>query len=87
MSDEALSEPIVVEDIYVDRLCGIEAAADGLTRFVFGARQRSSYDGVTTETVVRVRLVAGPSLILFTIKAALRHLGMACCGAARRLAH
>lgn len=84
---EALCEPVVVEDIYVDRLCLIEEAGDGNIRFTLGTRQLSTYDGAAMETIVRVRIVAGPTLILFTIRAALAHLGYRCCGAMRSLMH
>lgn len=83
----AIIEPVTIDDIYVSDLCGIEDAGDGNLRFIFGSRQVSTYDGVSVELVVKARIVAGPSIILLTIRRTLRHLGMHCCGAVRGWTH
>lgn len=83
LSIEMLSEPVSVPDTYVTELGGIEDAGDGMVRFVFCARQKSAYDPHETETVIRVRLVAGPTLIWHTIRMTMQHFGQRCCGAFR----
>jgi len=79
LQPHALHEPVIVEDIYVSELGGIEDAGDGNIRYTFCARQVSTYDHVTVETVVKVRLVSGPTLIWFTIRATFAYFGMRCC--------
>lgn len=85
LAREMLSEPVVVDDIYVSDLGGIEDAGEGLIRFTFCAKQASIYGG--DEFIVRIRIVAGPRLVLHTIKAAMNYLGTGCCGAMRKLMH
>lgn len=77
---ETLSEPIAVEDIYVSDLGGIEDAGDGNVRFIFCATQRSLYDNMSVERIVRVKLVTGPSLIWYTIRQTMLYFGVQCCG-------
>lgn len=76
-----LHEPVVVEDIYVSELGGIEDAGDGNIRFTFCARQVSAYDHTNVETVVKVRLVTGPTLVWHTIRMTFAFFGMKCCEA------
>lgn len=77
-------EPVVIEDIYVSILGGLEDVGDGNLRYTFCASQVSPFDGSTIENVVKARLVAGPTLIWLAIKATLRHWGVRCCGAMPR---
>lgn len=70
-----LSEPLIIEDIYVDKLGGIEDAGDGNTRYIFCVSKRG-------ETEIKVILVAGPTLIWHTIRMTMQHFGRKCCGGA-----
>lgn len=76
---QPLAEPVCIEDIYVDTLGGIDDAGDGNIRFTFCAKQVASYDQTSVETVIRVRLVTGPTLIWLTIRATLAHFRLRCC--------
>jgi len=71
---ENYSEPFQIEDIYVDTLICIEDAADGNTRYVFGASKRGHVE-------TKVYLVSGPTLIWHAIRMTMQHFGKRCCGA------
>lgn len=76
-----LCEPLVIEDVYVDGLAGIEAAGDGNMRLTFCVSQSSGWRPDMVERVVRARLVMGPTLLSATICRACAHFGVDCCGA------
>lgn len=75
------SEPVVLDDIVVTDLGGIEDVGDGMTRYILCVRDHGGL-------VVKVKLVTGPTLIWHTIRCTMKHFGRKCCGAtAERSTH
>lgn len=75
------AEPVLLDDIVVTDLGGIEDVGDGLTRYTFCVRDHGGL-------LVKVKLVTGPTLIWHTIRMTMQHFGRRCCGAtAERVSH
>lgn len=82
-----LSEPVVIQDIFVSGVMP-EDLGDGTMRFTGFVPQRSfGFEG--TEYVVVNRVIMPVPSIMTAIKATMQALGIACCGGERlrRLEH
>lgn len=81
-----LSEPVVIQDIFVSALAQIEDLGEGIMRFTFTARQKSIHDyaGVV-ENVVVARLIMPVGAALGGTKETMKALGYSCCGGAKRV--
>lgn len=82
---EMLSEPVVVQDIFVSGLSHMEDLGDGNWRLVFFAKQHSPYGGEEFVTVCKI--IAPTSAILAGVKTVMTALGKKCCGAMARVTH
>lgn len=77
-------EPFVVQDTFATGLHDVEDMGEGLYRFTFFVKQKSTYDGQGDERVVVARLVLSTSAIFHGCKWALTAIGVKCCGAIGR---
>lgn len=82
---ETLTEPVVLDDVYVSGLAHIEDIGDGNYRLLFYKKQRSLYGG--DEAVIVCRMVATPQAMLQGVKMVMKALGKRCCGAVSGLVH
>ena len=81
---EMLSEPVVLEDVYVSELAHIEDLGDGNYRLLCVTKHQSVYGG--EEHVITVKMVTTPAAMLRGARMVLKCLGVACwCAAKRRL--
>lgn len=83
LAAEMLSEPVVVQTVYVSGLAYIEPIGDGNFELVCYQRQPSIYGG--EEYVVVSRVIAPTSAILEGVKTVMQSMGRKCCGAAREI--
>ena len=74
-----VTEPIIIQDTFVTALHDIEDLGEGNFRFVFIAKQRSSYDGTSQEHVVVAKLVAPTMTVFHAAMWALKAIGVKCC--------
>lgn len=72
-----LSEPLVIQDIYVSDLAEIEHVGDGNYRLTYSTRQRSSYGG-EMEDIVVCRLILPVSAIIAAMNLVAGTLGIKC---------
>ncbi len=83
---EMLTEPVIIEDIFVTNLVNIEAIDAGYWRFTFAASQQSLYGG-GNDYVVKVRIVLSASLVVSSATAALKAVGVKCICMVRNIVH
>lgn len=79
-----LTEPVMVEDIFVSGLAYVEDLEDGTYRLVFFAKQRGPHGD---ENIVKCRLVGTAPAMISGVKTVMTALGKHCCGAMHVMMH